>query len=135
MRCGGRTLREPIETGLRTVHRGRLAEGIAALYLEMNGYRILARNARCGPLEVDLVAARGATVAFVEVRARASLTHGRPEESVRRIKRERVTHAAQRLAESLCLPPGATMRFDVIAIEIEPFGLRLRHLLGFWRPR
>lgn len=118
-----------------TVARGRRAEAIAALYLELGGYRLIARNARCGPLEVDLIAARGDTIAFVEVRARSSRAHGAPEESVRRRKQGRVTRAAERLFETGDLPPGARVRFDVIAIDIEPFGLRLRHRLGYWHPR
>jgi len=118
-----------------TVARGRRAEAIAALFLEIDGYRVLARNVRCGPLEVDLVAARGETVVFVEVRARSSRLHGTPEESVRRHKRERITHAAERLCEAWGLSPRARVRFDVIAVELEPFGLRLRHRLGYWHPR
>ena len=121
--------------GTTTVARGRRAEAIAALYLEIGGYRVLARNARCGPLEVDLIAARGDTIAFVEVRARSSRRHGAPEESVRRRKQELVTRAAARLLEAGGLPPDARVRFDVIAIELEPFGLCLRHRLGYWHPR
>jgi putative endonuclease len=120
---------------MSTVARGRRAEAIAALYLEIGGYRVLARNARCGPLEVDLIAARGDTVAFVEVRARSSRRHGTPEESVRRRKQELVTRAAERLIEASGLPPGVRVRFDVIAVELEPFGLCLRHRLGYWHPR
>jgi putative endonuclease len=121
--------------GTTTVARGRCAEAIAALYLEIGGYRVLARNARSGPLEVDLIVARGDTVVFVEVRARSSRTHGSPEESVRRRKQERVTRAAERLLEASGLPPGARVRFDLIAIDLEPFGLCLRHRLGYWHPR
>jgi putative endonuclease len=128
-------MHEVESAGRSTVRRGRQAEGIAALFLEMGGYRILARNVRCGPLEIDLVAARGATLAFVEVRARASRAHGSPEESVLRLKREHVTRAAERFIGAAGLPPGLRARFDVIAVEIGPFGLCLRHRLDFWRPR
>ena len=118
---------------LTSVGRGRLGEAIAALYLEMNGYRVLARNLRSGPLEIDLVAARDAVVAVVEVRLRSSARHGSPEESVRPSKRAHLTQAALRAAPDLRLPPAARLRFDVIALEREAFGLRLRHLQGLWR--
>jgi len=117
-----------------TVTQGRLGEAMAALYLEMSGYRLLARNLRCGPLEIDLVAARGPIVAVVEVRLRSSTTHGRPEESVRRRKRDHLVQAALQLPGRLALPAGARLRFDVVAVEREAFGLRLRHLQDLWRP-
>ncbi|MFH1144852.1 MAG: YraN family protein [Candidatus Eisenbacteria bacterium] len=116
-----------------TVCRGRLGESIAAHYLEMNGYRILGRNLRCGPLEIDLLAERAGIIAVVEVRLRSSGTHGRPEESVRRIKRERLSLAAGLLMERLAPPAGTFLRFDVIAIERQAFGLLLRHLQNLWR--
>ena len=50
--------------------RGRGAETIACWYLRMHGWRILARRARVPGGEVDIVAKRGRTLAFVEVKAR-----------------------------------------------------------------
>ena len=52
--------------------RGRGAETIAAMYLRMHGWRILARRARVPGGEVDIVAKRGRTLAFVEVKARGT---------------------------------------------------------------
>lgn len=48
---------------------GRRAEWLAELWLRLKGYRILARRFRSGHGEIDLVAARGMTIAFVEVKA------------------------------------------------------------------
>lgn len=47
--------------------RGRQAETIAGWWLRLKGYRIVGRRVRCARGEVDLVARRGRTVAFVEV--------------------------------------------------------------------
>ncbi len=52
--------------------RGRIAEWFAATLLVAKGYRILARRQR-GPYgEIDLIAARGRRIAFVEVKQRRS---------------------------------------------------------------
>ena len=50
--------------------RGRGAETIACWFLRLHGWRILARRARVPGGEVDIVARRGRTLAFVEVKAR-----------------------------------------------------------------
>lgn len=115
----------------RASRNGRLGEEVAALYLQMAGYRILARNARFGALEMDLIATQGQTVAFVEVRMRSSRSHGRPEETVRRCKRRNLLRAAAGLIPRLGLPPGSRVRLDLIAVERERLGLRLRHLPGW----
>ena len=54
--------------------RGRRAEALAALALRLKGWRILARNMRNGAGEVDIIARRGTTLIFVEVKARLSET-------------------------------------------------------------
>jgi putative endonuclease len=119
---------------MSTFDQGRLGEEIAAGYLQLAGYRILGRNVRCGPLEVDLIVARGDVVALVEVRWRASPMHGPPEESVGARKRERLVRAALGLHARGELPPDARLRFDVVAVEREGSGLRVRHLAGLFRP-
>lgn len=57
----------------RAGRAGRRAEGIAAALLILKGYRVLARGFTVSGGEIDLVAVRGATVAFVEVKARADI--------------------------------------------------------------
>ncbi len=51
--------------------RGRRAEAVAAWYLRLTGWRVVARNLRCPVGEIDIVAIRGGLVAFVEVKRRA----------------------------------------------------------------
>ena len=56
---------------------GVSAEGRAAAYLMVKGYRILARRFRTPYGEIDIVAKRRNLIAFVEVKARASARRGR----------------------------------------------------------
>jgi len=101
------------------VRRGRAAEDLARAYLEEQGFRIVGRNLRLADGELDLVAWDGATLVFVEVKARSHGGHGRPEEAVDARKRRRLVSAARaylaRLAQPL--PP---CRFDVVALDLLP---------------
>jgi putative endonuclease len=110
--------------------RGALGETIAACYLQLSGYEILGRNERHGRLEIDLIARRGQTVVFVEVRLRSSNKFGRPEESIRFGKRQRLSHGAAEIARRFEFPEEIRYRFDVIAIEAPGGGLTVRHLPG-----
>jgi putative endonuclease len=56
---------------------GRRGEYLAMLALLLRGYRILARNLRTPVGEIDLVAARGRTIVFVEVKSRRELDAAR----------------------------------------------------------
>ncbi len=107
--------------------RGRGAETFAALYLRLKGWRILARRARVPGGEVDIVARRGRTLAFVEVKARGS------EESAAfaldRYRLRRVAVAAERLAPRY-MRAGDDIRID--AVFVVP-GKLPRHLANVWQ--
>ena len=61
---------------------GRIGEQAAAELLRMEGYEILERNYRCQAGEIDLIAARGSEVSFVEVKTRRNDHYGDPCEAV-----------------------------------------------------
>jgi len=95
--------------------RGEPAENLAAAFLEREGLRILERNYRCRFGEIDLVAAAGATLVFVEVRARASEAFGGAAGSITAAKRKRLVAAARHYlarhrTDSAC-------RFDVVLVR------------------
>ena len=111
----------------RAERGGRRAEGVAALWLRLKGWTILERRARTPVGEVDLVARRGRTLAFVEVKARA--TRESAELALDDYRLRRVAAAAEALAPRYARP-GDDLRID--AIFILPRRLP-RHLADVWR--
>jgi putative endonuclease len=94
--------------------RGRRSEWLAALWLMFKGYRILAMRYRTPAGEVDLIARRGTTVAFIEVKARRD----------DRAAVDAVTASAHRRIQAaatlwLARQPDAarlSLRFDIVAV-------------------
>jgi putative endonuclease len=107
--------------------RGRGAERLAAFYLRLHGWRILAQRARVPGGEVDLVARRGRTLAFVEVKARG--TDEAAGFALDRYRLRRVAVAAERLAPRY-MRDGDDIRID--ALFIVP-GRWPRHLPDVWQ--
>lgn len=109
--------------------RGHAAERRAALWLRLKGYRILAERFRAPQGEVDLIAIRGRTLAFVEVKARATLADAL--EAVTPHQRARIAGAAE--AFLIRRPDLAEhrLRFDVIA---QVPGRLPNHIVDAWRP-
>jgi putative endonuclease len=95
--------------------RGREGERLAALFLQGEGFEILARNHRTARGEVDLVCREGEVLAFVEVRSRSTGAQGGPEETVGRRKARRVVAAATAWAVANGGLERA-IRFDVVAV-------------------
>jgi putative endonuclease len=107
--------------------RGRGAETLACWYLRLKGWRILARRARVPGGEVDIVARRGRTLAFVEVKARS--TADAADVALDRYRLRRVAVAAERLAPRF-MRAGDDVRID--ALFIVPRRLP-RHLADVWQ--
>jgi putative endonuclease len=97
------------------VSRGESAEARAAAFLEGRGLRIVARNYRCKFGEIDIIAQSGATIVFVEVRARSSDTFGGAAESITAAKRKRLLATARHYLAQLGLDPAC--RFDVVLLS------------------
>jgi putative endonuclease len=107
--------------------RGRGAETIACWYLRLHGWRILARRARVPGGEVDIVAKRGRTLSFVEVKARADA--GSAAFALDEWRLRRVAVAAERLM-SRYMDGVDDVRID--AIFIVPFRWP-KHLPNVWQ--
>lgn len=123
----GKRERGPRERRSRE-RRGRRAESLAALALRLKGYRILARRARTPSGEIDLVIRRGGTVAFVEVKTRASLAEAAA--SVPHRQRRRIVRAAAHFVAAHPRCAGLTQRFDVVLVAPRRWP---RHIISAWR--
>ena len=103
--------------------RGRAAEAMAASYLELMGCRVVARNARLGGVEVDLVVEDCGDTVIAEVRMRARGDYGGAALTVDHRKQQRLVRAAHALEQQ-----GARrVRVDVVAVDITPDGATLTH--------
>jgi len=91
----------------------------AAEYLQRQGLRLIRHNFRCRQGEIDLVMEDGATLVFVEVRARARQDFGGAAASITLGKQRRLIAAAQVYLAGLNALPAC--RFD--AVLIGPDGL------------
>ena len=107
----------------RSQRFGRRAEWIAAAWLTLKGYRILARRYSVSGGEIDIVARRGDVVAFVEVKARPGLDEA--ASAIGEAKRRRLSSAARVWLTRNPWAMGATLRGD--AVWVAP-GRFPRHL-------
>lgn len=106
----------------RAERGGRRAERLAAWWLRLKGWRILAVRARTPVGEIDLVARRGRVLAFIEVKSRASEQEANWALDDYRLRR--VSRAAEALL-SRYMREGDTVRID--AMFVTPWRLP-RHL-------
>lgn len=99
-------------------HLGKIGEDFACEYLLRHHYTIIERNFQKRYGELDIIAIKGKTVIFVEVKTRTGRYFGLPEESVTPRKlREVIQTAAYYKLLHPELPE--SLQIDVIAIELE----------------
>lgn len=107
--------------------RGLRAEHFAAIFLRFKGYGVLERRFKTPVGEIDLIARRGKTLVFVEVKERNDMRTAL--ECISPQMKARITRAAQYY---LAVHPefnGYDMRFDVVATQ----GFHIRHLDNAWQ--
>lgn len=97
----------------RTAERAGLrAEVLAAWFLRLKGYRIVARRYRCPVGEIDLVARHRGVLVFVEVKSRRSeAEYGM---AMAAVNERRISRAASHYLAQKRLNLDTAMRFDVI---------------------
>jgi putative endonuclease len=98
----------------RAYRLGLRAEWIAAALLTAKGYRILARKFLIAGGEVDLIARRGDTIAFVEVKARRDFEEALL--AIDPVKKRRIARAARVWVTRHPEAMQATLRGDAVLI-------------------
>ena len=101
--------------------RGRRAEKAVARRLWWDGYRILERNYTTRAGEVDIIARKGDTVAFVEVRSRQEGSAVSPRDTVSRTKEKRIDAAASAFLKSRRLAE-VSVRYDIAEVWLNERG-------------
>jgi len=107
---------------------GRQGEFRAAMFLRLQGWRIIGERVKTPKGEIDLIARRNGLVAFVEVKWRSKredLDHAIDEYRLRR-----VAAAVEAIAHDY-VRDGKDMRIDVILLA--PASIP-RHITNAWMP-
>ena len=92
------------------------AERRAARWYRLRGWRILGANVWAGRNEIDLVARRGRSLRFVEVKEKRGVAYGDPAEMVTAEKQRRVRTAARAWLAAHPELGGLDIAFDVVAV-------------------
>ncbi len=92
--------------------KGLWAERLAAAYLRLKGYSILAMRYKTYLGEIDVVAKRGRTIVFAEVKRRRYITAAK--EAIHADNQARVRRAAELYLQKHPRYTGHNMRFDAI---------------------
>lgn len=108
---------------------GHVAELAAAVLLTLKGYRLIARRYKTPLGEIDLIVKRGRLIAFVEVKARASIREG--VEAVGPAAERRIVAAADLWLAKHPDAAGLDLRYDIVAVA--PWRIP-EHLPDAFRP-
>lgn len=100
----------------KAYRKGLWAEIWAAIYLICCGYRILKWRYKTPLGEIDLIAQRGAVLAFIEVKARRTRYGGL--DAVPDASWQRIARAAERFAQTKRVQTGKTLywRYDLVVV-------------------
>jgi putative endonuclease len=93
---------------------GRLAETICSVWLVLHGWRIRARRARTPVGEIDLVATRAGTIAFIEVKHRPDA--GAAAFALQPRQQQRIARAAAAFLQRQPHLAHLQARFDVMLV-------------------
>ena len=107
---------------------GHRSETIAAWWLRLKLYRIVARRYRTAAGEIDLIVRRGRTLVFVEVKARADFRGAAEAVSAR--QQHRIARAAAQFLAARPDLAGLDQRFDALLIVRRTWP---RHVPDAWR--
>ncbi len=101
---------------MNNLEKGRKGEIIVCDFLTKNGYQILEKNYRYHHKEVDIIAAKGHDLVFVEVKTRSNEHYGRGIEAIRETKMRNMISVARYYLHQNRLH-NVNVRFDVASFE------------------
>ncbi|AZB00774.1 YraN family protein [Chryseobacterium joostei] len=93
---------------------GKIAEDMAADYLQKSGYKVIARNFRFQKAEIDIIAEKNDLIIIVEVKARSTDAFMLPQEAVTKTKIKSIVSAANHYMEEF--DKDNEVRFDIISV-------------------
>ncbi len=99
---------------------GAHGEEVALEWLRKNGFLIVARNWRSGRYEIDIIAQKGFSLHFVEVKTRRAKSLSSPEDAITQDKSRSLMRAI-----NIYLGSHPTMlepQLDLIAVEVDNGG-------------
>ena len=110
---------------------GYAAECLARCFLRLKGYRILAKNYVTGrgtnAGELDIVARKGKTLVFIEVKKRRNLEEA--AEAIFETQKQRISKGAEAFLKHHPNYQNHDVRFDAILVKL-PF--EIRHIENAW---
>ena len=101
----------------RGARPGVAAERRAARHYRLRGWTILGANVWAGGNELDLIARRGRSLRFVEVKEKGGPGWGDPLEMVTAEKQRRLRRAAEAWLAAHPQAAALEARFDVVAVR------------------
>ncbi|PQA94718.1 hypothetical protein B0A69_09725 [Chryseobacterium shigense] len=106
---------------------GKIAEDLAAEYLQKNGYTIITRNFRFQKAEIDIIAEKENLIIIIEVKARSTDAYILPQEAVTKTKIRSIVSAANHYLEEFYR--NHEVRFDIISVlPDEKKNLTIEHI-------
>lgn len=108
--------------------QGRRGEGFAAWWLRLQGWRIVASRVKTPRGELDLIARRGRTVLFLEVKWRSTVIER--DRAIDAYRLRRVAAAVEAIAHRY-MRDGDNPRIDVLLLAPRRWP---RHIVNAWQP-
>lgn len=102
---------------MNTTQVGAWAEEIAWQHIQQHGWQLIERNFFCKGGELDIVARKGNSLAFVEVKYRKRHTMGGAISSLSTAKQRHLIHSAKVFLQRYPSLANLDCRFDLIAIS------------------
>ena len=97
---------------------GAIGEKIAHAFLKRKGYRVIASNYRTPLGEIDLIARKGSTLVFVEIKTRTTSSLGPPFLSVTWKKQRHIVQSALVYLKKHGLVD-SDWRVDVVSVKLD----------------